>query len=90
MLTMRLAVARVATLFVLSLAACSCATRGPDSASQSAALDEPVVCRDELLPGSNVMTLVCLTPSQWTEFNRRRRADAQELTRAMRGSYSIF
>jgi hypothetical protein len=36
------------------------------------------------------LTRLCLTPSQWDEFKRRRRADAQELTRALQGSYSIF
>ena len=47
--------------------------------------NNPVSCRDLLLPNSNVMRLQCMTRSDWKKWDQAQRLWAQDMLRRMQG-----
>jgi hypothetical protein len=46
----------------------------------------PLICKQMLKQGSNVIVTQCLTEKDWKAFQRRQEQDAQEITRMLQGS----
>ncbi|HEY8519697.1 MAG TPA: hypothetical protein VIN61_06430 [Gammaproteobacteria bacterium] len=46
----------------------------------------PVICRDVLKMGSNVLVTYCMTPEGWKAYERRQAQEAQEILRMLQGS----
>lgn len=55
-----------------------CASTAPAPAELAAADGSKVVCKYEIVTGSNRKEKVCATESTWAEANEIRRADAEE------------
>lgn len=59
-----------------------------DANELAARTPPPVICRQMLKQGSNVIIQQCLTAKDWKEFERREAQQAQSLVRMMqRGAY---
>ncbi len=71
---------------VALLAAAACASSsGVATAGAEPAGDQTRICREMLVPGSNVLQAVCDTEEGWRDYERERTRNSQELMRRMQG-----
>jgi hypothetical protein len=73
-----------------ALLAAGCASTGGETASLEQADAGPVTCGEILVPGSNVLESVCMTESEWDEYRRDQRRNAQAMTRRIQGMSGGF
>jgi hypothetical protein len=74
-----------AVLSAVSVVAWQTAAAGPKSAKPPKPA-EPVVCREMLRSGSNVIDRVCLTKAGWARLKREQSLAAERTVRVLQGS----
>ncbi len=77
--------AHVGIGLVAATLAAGCASAPQVTATVAAAEEGPVICREMLVYGSNVIDELCLTEEGWKDFERRRRQNAQAALMRMQG-----
>lgn len=75
---------RMGAIAVVILAA-GCASAQPGAEEMAQADPGPATCREILAPGSNVLDTVCMTQSEWDEYEEDRSRRSREMVRRMQG-----
>ncbi len=65
--------------------AAGCASTEPGAAEIAQADPGPAMCREILLPGSNVLETACMTQREWDEYEDDRSRRSREMVRRMQG-----